>query len=421
MRWQGDHALSETLRLGASATGLRVSAGSSGGARLTGGYAVPPNAWHTEGEIWRARLPPGTWSPGSDPPRQLWTGEGRHRRTRARHPNLWNHDVSAIEEQPYLYWSSPLATSFGGAHCSAHSCAHPCINPTACDAAVRENRYGFRYNQSTDGDLMAMLASANDCETQGGDCGGLEAVVYHGWTVSRSFVSFVFPAGHSVHLRNPSDRPIGFWTGLDSEGGQRYYLENAEALLDAPGEFFVKPNEQKDGGGELLYMPVPGETSETVGAILPVLQELIVVDGADHVSFERVEISHSDWSCGGQFKNETCDMQSAQEQEGAAVRIRNANGVHFQQVNITHVGLQALWFEQGVSDGSFTRGTIADLGTGAVRVGPWVARGVAASIRRHAHGNAPGETHLPPLHNHHCIATVALVRYYPSEPFARHR
>jgi hypothetical protein len=305
--------------------------------------------------------------------------------------------VSAIEESPYLYWSSPLATSFGGAHCTAHSCKPPCMNVTACEAAVRENRYGFRYNETTDGELMAMLASANGCETKGGgDCGGLEAVVYHGWTVSRSFVEFIFPAGHSVHLRNPADRPIGYWTGLDSEGGQRYFVENAEALLDSPGEFFVKPNEAQDGGGELLYMPVAGETSDTVGAVLPVLQELIVVDGADNVSFEGVEISHSDWTCGGQLKNETCDDQSAEEQEGAAVRIRNAKGVRFSRVNITHVGLQALWFEQGVSDGSFSRGTISDMGTGAVRVGPWVARGsVAASARRHAAGNAPGGPHIP--------------------------
>eukprot|EP01044_Picomonas_judraskeda_P029190 COSAG03_NODE_10004_length_679_cov_0.727586_1_plen_75_part_10 len=68
-------------------------------------------------------------------------------------------------------------------------------------------------------------------------------------------------------------------------------------------------------------MPVPGETRETVGAVLPVLQELIVVDGADDVSFEGVEISHSDWTCGGEFKNETCDAQSAQEQEGAPLSL----------------------------------------------------------------------------------------------------
>ena len=245
----GDHLLSETLKLGASATGLRISADTAG-ARLTGGYRVPSSAWNTQGSIWRASLPAGSWSAGSDPPRQLWTGGGRSRRTRARHPNLWNHDVTAVEEAPYLYWSSPLTNSFGGAHCTAHSCQPPCVNSTGCDAAVRENRYGFRYNQTADGELMAMLASADGCGAQGGDCGahtcthththththtrahtharahaahtltlrlsagGLEAVVYHGWTVSRSFVASIFPAGHSVHLRNPADRPIGFWSGL---------------------------------------------------------------------------------------------------------------------------------------------------------------------------------------------------------------
>ena len=94
-------------------------------------------------------------------------------------------------------------------------------------------------------------------------------------------------------------------------------LENAEALLDSPGEFYVRQSGSNDGGGTLLYMPVAGETPATVGAVLPRMQELLVVDGASNVSIEGIEISHSDWMCGGEFKNETCDKQSAEQQEGA--------------------------------------------------------------------------------------------------------
>ncbi len=370
----GEHALSTTLRLGANATGLRMTG--EAGVRVTGGYTVPAGAWKIVRrgsiEVWSAQLPPGTWAAGDDPPRQLWTNNGR--RTRARHPNLWNRDVSALNESPYMYWMRPLVTDYGGLHCSVHSCKLPCRDKAVCEAAARTNRYGFRYNYTTDGELMDLLSSHN-CSSAPlpgeGYCAGLQAIVYHGWTVSRSFVSGIFTAGHSIHLRNPADRPIGFWTGLDSEGGQRYYLENAEALLDAPGEFFIKSSGIQDGGGTLMYIPVEGEAPATLNAVLPRMQELVVVDRASNLQFSALEFSHSDWSCGGPGKNQTCDDQSAQEQHQAAIRVRNARDVYFDRVNITHVGLQALWFEQGVTDASFSGGRIVDLGTGAIRVGPW--------------------------------------------------
>jgi len=66
------------------------------------------------------------------------------------------------------------------------------------------------------------------------------------------------------------------------------------------------------------------------------------------------------------------------------------------EVNITHAGLQGLWFEQGVRNASFSRGEISDLGTGAIRVGPWVpfqGIGHGDAARRHAPGNKPEAVH----------------------------
>jgi hypothetical protein len=242
----GDHTLSETLHLGPNATGLRLSGGTTvaRGARITGGFAVPASAWSTScagkrplgsegGVCWSAHLPAGTWAPGADPPRQLWTGHGRTRRTRARHPNLWNRDASAVQASPYMIWSSPLTVDYGGAHCSAHGCLPPCQNHSVCDAAHEENKYGFRYNATTDGELMALLASENCSEAPApghGYCAGLEAVVYHGWTVSRSFVAGIFTPGHSVHLRNGADRPIGFWVRTVCRVSQNQ-LEMKQQLL----------------------------------------------------------------------------------------------------------------------------------------------------------------------------------------------
>eukprot|EP01050_Picozoa_sp_SAG11_P031169 SAG11_NODE_9565_length_900_cov_1.026217_1_plen_235_part_10 len=187
----GDHTLSETLHFGSDAAGLKVSG--AAGARITGGFAIPAGAWEMTFrgnlQVLSARLPPGTWAPGADPPRQLWTNNGQVRRTRARHPNLWNDAVTAVADSPYMYWAQPLETDFGGTHCNAHACKPPCRNQSICDAA-KKNRHGFRYNESADGELMHLLSSGNCSQAPPpgqGYCAGLEAIVYHGWTVSRSF------------------------------------------------------------------------------------------------------------------------------------------------------------------------------------------------------------------------------------------
>ena len=374
----GEHTLSETLVLGKSATGLTLLGG--GSARISGGYTVPA-AWDTSAKIWKAKLPAGTWSAGADPPRQLWVGRGGERRTRARHPNLWSAQMTQMSPSPYLFWSAPLEADYGGPHCSPHSCVGECHNQSACDKAAKDNRYGFRYNASTDSELLSKLASLN-CSTSvpwppdpehpsPQQCAGLEAIVYHGWTVSRHYISFIWPAGHAVHLRNPADRPIGFWSGMDSEGGQRYFLENSEALLDSPGEFFVRGSAARDGGGELLYMPLANESAATLGAVLPTLQELLVVDGASDVALQDVALAFTDWACGGPNKTESCDGQSAEWQRSAAVRVRHAENISFANVSLRHHGSQALWFEAGVRGATFERGEISDLGTGAVRVGSY--------------------------------------------------
>lgn len=84
---------------------------------------------------------------------------------------------------------------------------------TACNIFANKNKLGLRYNATIDQALMESVAAA--------DSEGLEAVVYHGWTVSRHYVSDVRTDSHALIFENPSDRPIGFWSGRSSEGGQR--------------------------------------------------------------------------------------------------------------------------------------------------------------------------------------------------------
>lgn len=171
-------------------------------------------------------------------------------------------------------------------------------------------------------------------------------------------------ADDALLFRNPSDRPIGFWSGRSSEGGQRFFVENAEMLLDSPGEFFIRDT------GEVLYRPLPGEVVNgalAVTAWVPRLQQILTITAASNIRLERLTLSFTDWDCGGTNHTQPCDQQSTDFQEHAAVELTDVEAVGFNSVNLTHHGANALWFHSGANV-NFTNGTVSDLGTGAIRV-----------------------------------------------------
>lgn len=340
---------------------------------ISGAYTVPREAWgraDTTSAVWMANIPEGTWSAGQEPPQQLWLDHGgpqRARRTRARHPNLIKPNGIDVYETPYLFWQAELCDihSQQMAHCELHApgCHALHCNTSYCEQCTQMDKYGFRYNATVDGALFQKLA---DSLPQNGT-GRLQVVVYHGWTASRHYVSAIHTPGHAVEFSNPSNFPIGFWSGLQSEGGQRYYVENDEAFLDSPGEWFIR--ETGNGGGKLLYMPFPDENMSALDARLPIVSNMITLLDTHDFTMRSLAIAHSDWTCGGPGRNETCDDQSAEFQDGAALRLINSTNVNFDGVHLLRHGQQGLWVDGGCSNITFQDGSIYDLGTGGVRVG----------------------------------------------------
>ena len=335
----GEHQLSATLRLSAHHSRLVLASHPGEHAIISGGVRVPPSSWQPEPAAGLVSASLAGLLPAGVTPRQMWTSNGVRRATRARHPNLFAADGTSIIEAPYLRWASTLCNTK--------------VNKSDACAAV--NRFGLRYNASDDALLKALLPLAPE----------LNAVVYHGWTASRHCVASLDPSSRTLRFSNPSDRPIGFWSGVRSEGGQRYYLENALPLLDSPGEWFYEASQQR-----LFYRPLPGEAEQNGSAYLPVLDELLCVDGASDVSFDGVSFRHVDWLCGGTDGTQQCDGQSVAWQETAAVHLVNSTRVRFTGCEVAHVGPAALWVDDGSEDVLIERSNLSDLGTGAVRIGP---------------------------------------------------
>lgn len=227
-----------------------------------------------------------------------------------------------------------------------------------------QDRYGVYYN-ATDDDLMAGLAGARMPTDD------LQAVVYHGWTASRHHVP---PGGislqnRSLHFTNPADRPIGFWSGRSSEGGQRFYLENSHIFLDGIGEWWLNVSTSPKQPAVLHYRPLPSEKNAAgvIDAVLPLVHELVQINHTRGISFQGVSLQHTDWQCGGADGTDPCDMQSVAWQDHAGVHIFNSSDITFTNCLIRHHGSQAVWIDAGSQRVSLSRCEISDLGTGAVR------------------------------------------------------
>jgi hypothetical protein len=85
---------------------------------------------------------------------------------------------------------------------------------------------------------------------------------------------------------------IGYW-----EAAQRYYIENAFDLLDAPGEWYLNRKT-----GLLNCWPMPGERLEASEAVTPVLNDLVRCAGdvsRDHfvsyITLKGLTFHHADW------------------------------------------------------------------------------------------------------------------------------
>lgn len=308
---------------------------------ISGAVHVPPNAWSgnaSEGLVWADvdNLPSDI-----DPQQMFMNGR---RRQRARHPNLFESDGRTVRELGcYMFWKSPICVPIDKKNNSA-----PCN---------RIDKLGFKFNQSDD-TIMLELSKKNVSRAQ--------AVVYHGWTASRHFITHINMSSRILNFKNPSQRPIGWWSGLRSEGGQRYYLENDRTFLDNNGEWWLDLDVVPP---RLYYRLLPDESISTqLNAYLPILRELIVMNNTTNVTFERLGFEHTDWilSC---KEHQQCDGQSVEWQKDAAVHMNKASFVNLVQCSLQHHGSNAVWIDTGSRNVTIERCNISDLGTGAIRIG----------------------------------------------------
>lgn len=144
----------------------------------------------------------------------------------------------------------------------------------------------------------------------------------------------------------------------------KYYVSNYRKALDAPGEWFL----QQDGW--LYYIPEDGETPENVNCTIPVTEQFLIIKGTRqnpvrHVRFENIRFE----TAGFRTPVNGYESNQAASNIEATVMLDHADNIEFQNCNIAHTGLHAIWFRENCSFSKVEHCHLYDLGGGGVKIG----------------------------------------------------
>lgn len=236
-----------------------------------------------------------------------------------------------------------------------------------------------------DGDLPELL-----------DPTGVEVVVPHFWIQERMPVASVDATTGTVH--SPYRSILSLRDG-DSDQFARYYLDGVvDVLGEEPGEWYldrsgtVQTSRYPGGSGaaRVLYAPRDGEDIATFEAVLPVVGQLVVIDGSQDqdrpacdIRFEGVAFRYADWSHAPSarppFQSRedpllspdvlyASDPQAASTVPGA-VDLSFAHRCALVDCIVEHVGGYAVRLGPGCQANLVSGCTLEDLGAGGVSCG----------------------------------------------------
>jgi hypothetical protein len=190
---------------------------------------------------------------------------------------------------------------------------------------------------------------------------GAVVVAYFSWENSVSRVAQFDPQSGGVVVTGDFAWPVNQW-----EPRQRYHIENFKAALDAPGEWFL------DRGGDLFYVPLPGDDVAKAEVIAPVREGLVFFAGdptagrfVEHIALKGLSFEHSRYPLPASGQNDA----QAEVNVSAAVTADGARHVAIDGCTVAHVGGHAIWFRRGCQDCRVEQCFIHDLGAGGVRIG----------------------------------------------------
>ncbi len=304
---EGEYALTETINLGKDDSQITWEAAPGARPVFTGGRAI--TRWQKADKgLWKAVLPDKGWKF-----EQLWIN-GR-RATLARSPNKGYFNI-------------------------AESCG------AGVFADVKNPEFeAFTLYPQHHALLRGIPAEERD---------QVLITVTHAWAVGQCRIQALDDETNSVRIKGRSRYPF-----VTYEPDQRFWLENFRAGLDEAGEWFLDRAK-----GELFYHPLLGEDMTKAEVIAPVVEKFVVIKGARDIAFKGIRFLHAQYLYP---VNGLHDGQAAASVDGC-IEVENSSGIRFENCEVGHTGLHAIYFKNGCSDSAVVHCLLHDLGGGGVRI-----------------------------------------------------
>lgn len=184
---------------------------------------------------------------------------------------------------------------------------------------------------------------------------GVEACVVHTWTMSRLPVESYDPTGRVFRCACPE---VGK-SYMRFDRHHWYRLENVREALGEPGDWYL------DKGGELTYVPLPGERPETAEAWAGLREHALVISGQTNIVIRGATFAYTGWNMPANGQS----FDQAGANVPAAVLVTNSRNVRFENCLFAHTGGYGLEFGPGAVDCAAVGCDFYDLGAGGVKIG----------------------------------------------------
>ncbi len=204
-----------------------------------------------------------------------------------------------------------------------------------------------------------------------------EIVVLHYWSEERLPVASFDPQTNTVRLAR---RSVFALKDDAAHRYARYYVENVIEALSAPGEWYLDR-----AAGKVYYVPLPGETPQTVEVVAPIAERLLHLAGnaeagwfVEFLRFQGLTLRHTDWwpmhdpSLGntgvrGDPVPWAPGPQAARNVPGA-VFCEGARYCAIEACTVEHTGGYGMELGAGCRGNRVVGNTVRDVGAGGIKV-----------------------------------------------------